>query len=75
MFTSRLLTWIGEGAQVSQLGFIFMGGDDVYKHQARFGSFLRTMGPALKQLCIEQNSSTLEDAPPCELTYSANPRI
>lgn len=62
-FTARLLAWIGEGAQASRPGFIFMGGNDAYKHQRRFGSFLRNLGPELKALCIEQNDIARWESP------------
>lgn len=56
-FTERMLAWIGEGAQASQPGCVFIGADEARKHQRRFGSFLRNVGPALKTLCIQQNTT------------------
>lgn len=66
-FIVRLLAWIGEGEQVSQPGFICVGTNDAYKHQRRFGSFLRNMGPALKALCINENPNARGDTPPGEI--------
>lgn len=53
-FTARLLAWIGE-SQARRPETVFMGGNDVYRHQGRFAKFLRNLGPALKELWIEQN--------------------
>lgn len=60
-FTDRLLVWIAEGSRASQPGSVFIGCDDAHLYQGKVGHFLRTAGPALKRLCIEQRPWKAEE--------------